>query len=156
MQIEARHLQPAVGIPGPARADIKQPGPGFGEHFPSVDEVQIDLLTGAQRLRKNDSDQIVASPRQLRALERLVVNKFHWNAVGFHFADLEEAGQFEEHSSLARLPHFKLQAGLGIEPGGRRHFCLDLVLRNADCFGLGLFSHHSGGIAGAAARFAHG
>ena len=47
LHIEARHLQPAVGIPGPARPNVKQPGPGFREHFPSVDEVQIDLLTGA-------------------------------------------------------------------------------------------------------------
>ena len=53
------------------------------------------------------------------------------------------------------LPDFELQAGLGIEPGGRRHFRLDLVLRHADRFGLGLFSHHSGGIARPAARFAH-
>ena len=79
LQIEAGHLQPAVGIPGPARANVEQPGSGFGEHFASIDEVQIDLLTGAQRLGKNDRDQIVASPRQLRAFERLVVNELHWH-----------------------------------------------------------------------------
>ena len=57
---------------------------------------------------------------------------------------------------MPRLSNFKLQAGFGIEPGRRRHFGLDLVLRNADRFGLGFFSHHSGGVAGAAAGFAQG
>ena len=92
LQIEAGHFQSTVGIPGSAGPDVEQPGSRLGEHVAAVDEVQINLLTGAQRLRKNDSDQIVAPPCQLRALERLVVNKFHRNAVGFYFADLKKTG----------------------------------------------------------------
>ena len=114
LQIEAGHLQPAVGIPGPAGADVEQPGSGFREHIASIDEVQINLLAGAQRLRKNDRDQIVAPPRQLRAFERLIVNELHRTAVRFYFADLQEAGQFEEHGSLARPAELQVA-------GWRRH-----------------------------------
>src|ERR1700690_3658469 len=73
LQIESGHFQPAVGVPRAAGSDVEQSGSGFGEHIASINEVQINLLAGAQRSGKNDSHQIVAPPRQLRTLERLIV-----------------------------------------------------------------------------------
>ena len=148
MQVKAGHLQPAVGIPRSASPDIEQPSSGFGEHVAAVDEVQINSLAGSQWLGKNDGDQVIAPPRQLRAFERLILNKLHRAAVGFYLADLEEPGQFEEHGSLAGLSNFKLQACVGVEPGGWRHFCPDFVLRNIHRLGFRFFSHDAGCVAG--------
>ena len=75
MQIKFRHLQAAVRIPRPACAHVEQPGSGFGEHVASIDEVQIDLFAGMQRLGKDDRNHVVAAPRQLRAFEGLVVDE---------------------------------------------------------------------------------
>ena len=82
------------------------------------------------------------------------MNELQRAAVRLHLADLEEAGQFEEHGALPALPHLQLHEGFGIESGGRRYLGLDLVLRNADRLGLGLFSHDAGGVAGTAAGLA--
>jgi hypothetical protein len=102
--------------------------------------VQLDFFAGAQRPGKNDGDQVIALPRQLSALERLVVNELYCLSIRLNFFDLEEAGQFEEHRSLAALAHFKLQRCVRIELRGRFHFCPNLVLRNLDRVGLGCFA----------------
>ena len=156
MQIEPGHLQTAVRIPGPAGTHIEQPGPSLGEYLAAINEVQANLFAGTQWLGKDDRNQIIAAPRQLRAFERLVVNELHRAAVRLDLADLQEAGQFEEHGALPALSHLQLHEGFGIEPGGRRYVGLDLVLRNVDCFGLRFFSHDAGGVAGAAAGLAQG
>ena len=48
LQIEPGHLQPTVGIPGAARAHVQQSTSCFGEHLASINEVQLDFLTGTQ------------------------------------------------------------------------------------------------------------
>ena len=80
------------------------------------------------------------------------MNKLQRLTVGLNLADLEKAGQFEEHGPLAALPNLKLQRGVGIEAGGRRDYGANLILRNADRLRFRLFAHDPGGIAGTAAR----
>ena len=66
---------------------VRGPGP-ISARWATIETVPDDaLLACAQRLRKNDRDQVVAAPRQLRAFECLIVNKLHRTAVGFHPAD---------------------------------------------------------------------
>ena len=128
LQIEPGHLQTAVRIPGPAGAHVEQPGPSLGEYLAAINEVQANLFTAMQWLGKDDRDQIIAAPRQLRPFERLVVDELQRAAVCLDLADLEEAGQFEEHGALPALSYLQLHEGLGIEPCGRSYVSLDLIL----------------------------
>jgi len=72
------------------------------------------------------------------------VNELYGLSVGLHSLDLKEAGQFEEHGSLAAVANIQLQGGIDLEFGGRLDSRLDLVLRHVDRLRPGFFSQNGG------------
>ena len=49
------------------------------------------MLARVQRLRKHYRDQVVTTPRELRSLERLIVNELERMAIRINFLKLKES-----------------------------------------------------------------
>jgi len=94
--------------------------------------MQIDLLSGGQRLGKNDGDEIVLTPRPLCAFRRWVVNKFDCVSIGLDMVELEKSRQLEQESSLAAVMDLQVQPGFGFELRRRSYFGVYLVFINLD------------------------
>src|SRR4051812_20102227 len=130
LEIEIRHLHPAIRIPRSPRSHVKQTTALFGENLPTVHKLEIELLPASRRFRQHDRNHIVAASRKLRPFNRRIVNEFHRAAVESHSLHRQEARQFEHERSLTAVEHFALQLRTGVNLLGRHHVGSDHILTN--------------------------
>ncbi len=74
-EIEVRHDQAPIGIPVSAGPYVEQAGASLGQHFPGVNEAQIDLMPLVRRRRQNYGYEVVAVAGELGALHGRVLNE---------------------------------------------------------------------------------
>ena len=121
MQIEIRHHQPAIRIPGSARAHIEQTATGLSQHFPCVGELEIQLLPRLCRFRQNHGHKIVPPAGEFRPFHRRILDELNGVTIQLHTLNVQEPRQLKQHHARPAHLHFKLQASLGLNSLRRLH-----------------------------------
>src|SRR5207302_9333700 len=104
-----------------------------------IGERQLHLLSGSYRPGKHHGEDVVASACQLRALQRLVLNKLNRLSIDFHLADLEEPRQLEQQRPGASPKHLYLQGSVGMKSGGRVYLRANSIAPDRNLIRLLLF-----------------
>ena len=73
----------------PRAPTYNNPAPASESTSPRINKSQLQPLPGLQGLRKDDCDQVIPVPGQLRSLDCLIVDELDRMPVRFHLLDLE-------------------------------------------------------------------